>query len=283
MDTRLNTFLILCETMNYRKAAEKLHISQPAVTKQIQSLENEYGIKLFEFDGRKLNRTEKSYLLEVYANSQRANYQNIVKRLREKDTYILRIGLTKTIGEVVIFDEILNYMDNNRDDLELIIDNTDNLFQMLSNNRLDFLVIEGNFDKEKYNYKLFSEELFTGICSKEHPFANREIAVGDIFGQNLIAREEGSGSRDILESLLNLQSYSLTNFSRRVFVSSVHLIKSLVKEDLGITFAYENLILKDDSLTTFKVKELTTYHEFNVVGLKGTGGLKKAKNFLLHS
>ena len=54
MDQRLETFLTVCATMNYRKAAEQLHLTQPAVTKQIQALEALYGVRLFTYDSRML-------------------------------------------------------------------------------------------------------------------------------------------------------------------------------------------------------------------------------------
>ena len=47
MEQRLESFLTLCDTMHYGRAAEKLHLSQPAVSKHIQSLENQYGVSLF--------------------------------------------------------------------------------------------------------------------------------------------------------------------------------------------------------------------------------------------
>ena len=56
MDQRLETFLTVCATMNYRKAAEQLHLTQPAVTKQIQALEALYGVRLFTYDSRKLRK-----------------------------------------------------------------------------------------------------------------------------------------------------------------------------------------------------------------------------------
>ena len=56
MDSRLHTFLTLCNTMNYRIAAEQLHLSQPAVTKQIQALEQGFGTKLFRYDGHTLHK-----------------------------------------------------------------------------------------------------------------------------------------------------------------------------------------------------------------------------------
>lgn len=280
MDTRLNSFLTVCDTMNYRKAAELLHLSQPAVTKQIQSLENEYGIKLFYFDGKKLNRSEKSYLLEIYANSQKANYENILKKLSEKESKTLKIGFTKTIGEFTVLEEIIRYIDNNEANLELVIDNTEKLLCSLKNNDLDFILVEGNFDKEYFDYKLISKEFFTGICSNEHPFANKNIDIDDIYNSTLIIRERGSGSREIFENLLNLQGNTIEKFNKIISVSSVNLITQLVVRNKGISFGYEKIKYQKKELSTFCVKELSYFHDFNMVSLKGTGGLDKAENFL---
>ena len=63
MDSKLHTFLTLCQTMNYRIAAEHLHLSQPAVTKQIQALEQALHTKLFRYDGHTLHKTEACLLL----------------------------------------------------------------------------------------------------------------------------------------------------------------------------------------------------------------------------
>ena len=64
MDQRLETFLTVCATMNYRKAAEQLHLTQPAVTKQIQALEELYGVTHFTYDSPQLRKTPKGETLE---------------------------------------------------------------------------------------------------------------------------------------------------------------------------------------------------------------------------
>lgn len=59
LDNRVETFLALCEIMNYTKTAETLHITQPAVTQQIRWLEEYYGCRLFSYQGKVLRLTEK--------------------------------------------------------------------------------------------------------------------------------------------------------------------------------------------------------------------------------
>ena len=71
MEQKLETFLTLCQTLHYGRAAERLHLSQPAVSKQIQSLEAYYGVRLFRYDGRKLSKTPQGELLERYPRTPR--------------------------------------------------------------------------------------------------------------------------------------------------------------------------------------------------------------------
>ena len=106
MDQRLETFLTVCTTMNYRKAAERLHLTQPAVTKQIQALEALYGVRLFTYDSRKLRKTPQGETLEVYAISQRYQDEELRRALKRQEKTSLRIGATKSIGDYILLPQI---------------------------------------------------------------------------------------------------------------------------------------------------------------------------------
>lgn len=69
LDHRTETFMAVCNVMNYREAAELLHITQPAVTQHIQFLEKEYGCRLFIYENRKLIKTPAAQMLEDYLRS----------------------------------------------------------------------------------------------------------------------------------------------------------------------------------------------------------------------
>lgn len=84
MDQKLETFLTLCKTMHYGRAAELLHLSQPAVSKHIQALEAQYGVRLFTYQARRLQKTREGDLLEQYAFSLRYNEEMLLARLHEK-------------------------------------------------------------------------------------------------------------------------------------------------------------------------------------------------------
>lgn len=280
MDTKLHTFLILCQTMNYRLAAERLHLSQPAVTKQIQSLEQELQVKLFTYDGHSLHKTEKCLLLERYAISQQYQFEELQLAIAEKKRLKLRIGATKTIGDYVLIDAIKAYLNNPSHELSLVVDNTKHLLQMLDENQLDFAVIEGNFSKTKYDSYLLRMEPFVGICAKDSPLCGKSVSVEDLLKETIIVREDGSGTRRIFEERLTAAGYELSDFSREVSISSFVAIKALVASGTGISFMYCSVISKESDIGTFSVDGITEPHPFHVVYTRNTNAINYTKQFL---
>ena len=127
MDQRLETFLTVCATMNYRKAAEQLHLTQPAVTKQIQALEALYGVRLFTYDSRKLRKTAQGETLEIYAISQRYQDEELRRALKRQEKTSLRIGATKSIGDYILLPQIIRFLKEPDNELFFTVDNTAHL------------------------------------------------------------------------------------------------------------------------------------------------------------
>ncbi|WP_426350277.1 LysR family transcriptional regulator [Alloiococcus sp. CFN-8] len=279
MDQKLTTFLTLCRTLNYRVAAEELHLTQPAVTKQIQALEQIYNGKLFHYDGRRLHKTEKGLLLESYAMSFQYNYEQLQVAMNKKPKTALRIGATKTIGDYVLCPYIISYLSRSDHSISLLVDNTRELLSKLENNELDFAVIEGIFQKDKYDYHLLRMEPFIGICPADHPLNGQTVSVEDILNETLIVRELGSGTRDILEYKLAMAGFQLSSFSKTTCISSLKLIGELVSSGLGISFLYQSVIGNSNNFGTFQVESITGDHEFNIVYLKNTSARSYADAF----
>ena len=280
MDTKLHTFLTLCQTMNYRVAAERLHLSQPAVTKQIQALEQLLRTKLFYYDGHTLHKTEKCLLLERYAITQQYQFEELQLAIAEKERTKLRIGATKTIGDYVLIDAIKDYLSEPSHELSLVVDNTKHLLQMLDENLLDFAVIEGTFSKTKYDSYLLRMEPFVGICAKDSPLCGRVVSVEELLKETIIVREDGSGTRRIFEERLGAAGYDLNDFSRTVSISSFVSIKALVAARIGISFLYGSVVAKDENIGTFTVDGLTEPHAFHVVYTRNTNAKKYSEKFL---
>lgn len=280
MDPKLHTFLTLCQTMNYRLAAERLHLSQPAVTKQIQSLEQALQTKLFFYDGHTLHKTEKCLLLERYAISQQYQFEELQLAIADKKRLKLRLGATKTIGDYVLIDAIKEYLRDPGHELSLVVDNTRHLLQMLDENRLDFAVIEGTFSKTKYDSYLLRMEPFVGICAKNSSLSGKHLPIEDLLKETIIVREEGSGTRRIFEERLTASGYGVDDFSREVSISSFVAIKALVASGVGISFLYRSVVADAEDIGIFTVDGITDPHPFHVVYTRNTNAKNYAEQFL---
>lgn len=280
MEQKLETFLALCRTMHYGKAAELLNLSQPAVSKHIQALEDQYGVSLFEYSGRRLRKTRQGEILEQYAESLKYNEDNLVSLLHERPKKTLRIGATKSIGDYILTPYIREFLADPENQLELLVDNTAHLLGLLNQGKLDFVFLEGIFDKQHYDWMAFRSEPYIGVCQPGHAFSGKRVSVEKLFQERLILREKGSGTREILEHELLEEGYSTEAFQKQISISSFEMIKPLVRDGCGISFLYEAVVKNDDTIGRFTCPPLTGTHELHVVFLKNTNAGQIAKDFL---
>lgn len=280
LDHRMETFLTLYQCMNYRKTAEKLNMTQPGVTQHIQHLENKYGVKLFVYDGRTLRCTPQADVLKKHLDSIQTELAALQQSFSKSKTITLRVGATKTIGEFVMVPQIRWFLKSENHSLYFVVDNTRMLLERLEQGELDFAVIEGVFDKNKYGYHLFKKENFVGICSVDHPFAGRKITLEQAFNEHLLVREPGSGTRKLWEQAVIDRGYSLENFTRCSTISNFSVICELVAQDNAITVAYEPIAHSRKGLATFEIEDIQIQGEFNYVYCNQRIGKEKIQQFL---
>jgi len=104
----------------------------------------------------------------------------------------------------------------------------------------------------------------------------------DLLDQRLITREKGSGTRDILETILHEKNLSIKSFSSRIEIGNFNAIKEFVKKELGITFVYQEVVQKELDEGVFKEIILNNFNvlrEFNIVYLKDDVLLDNYGNF----
>lgn len=274
LDFRYDTFLDLCETLNYSRTAENLCLSQPTVSQHIQHLERHYGTDLFLYRSKRLYLTEKGE--ELYREVRRI--RGMIRRAERRmaapaGRQILRVGATKTIGEFVLPGAVDAYLRQNPDtDIDLYVDNTRALLGRLNAGVLDFAYLEGFFDKGAYAHRLLRRELFLGICAPDSPLAGRPLELEDLLGERLVIRENGSGTREILEKMLQQFSYGVSSFRHVSQISSFTAIKSLVAAGEGITFLYRPAAEKELAggvLAPLDIEGFPLLREFNFVMPEG--------------
>ena len=280
LDYRTETFLTLYEEMNYRRTAERLQMTQPGVTQHIHYIENYYGVKLFVYDGHRLLRTPEAERLKRHIDSTRAAEHDLRAGFVQTDMLHLRVGATKTIGEYVLVPTVRQFLKKENHQIDLLVDNTETLLAMLERGELDFAIIEGVFDKEKYPHRLYKKESFLGICSSCHSFAGRTVSLEEVLQESLLVREKGSGTRMLLEQAVAARGYSLDSFSRHSSISNFSIICDLVAMDHLITFAYEPISHCRNDLATFRVEDMEITGEFNLVYINRSVAEPKADLFL---
>ena len=287
LDFRYDTFLDLCETLNYSRTAENLSLSQPTVTQHIQHLERHYGTDLFQYRSKRLYLTEKGEELCRQVRQIRGMIRRAERRMAAPPgRQVMRVGATKTIGEFVLPAVVDAYLGQNPDtDMDLYVDNTRALLSRLSAGTLDFAYLEGFFDKGAYAYRLLRRETFLGVCAPGSPLALRHLELEDLLGERLVIRESGSGTREILEKMLQQFSYGVSSFRHVSQISSFAAIKSLVAAGEGITFLYRPAAereLREGTLAPLDVEGFPLMREFNLVmpqGMEPEAGCLAFHNF----
>ncbi len=276
LDFRHQTFLTLCSCNSFTKAAELLHITQPAVSQHMKYLEEFYQCKLFDIVNRTIKLTHQGELLKEFAMSVFSDSKHFKENISSVQTETMQFsfGATLSIGEYVM-PEILSRLLTQYPEMKIhmSVANTQVLLERLNNGELDFIVVEGLFDKLKYDSSLFSLEKFIPVCSPESEFANREVDFQEITRSRLILRERGSGTREIFENILQKNNYSLHAFEKMIEIGNMAAIKKMVSNGLGITFLFEvagEREIKDGSLSVINIPGFSEQREFNFVLLKNS-------------
>lgn len=281
LDFRHQTFLVLCECKNYTKAAELLYITQPAVSQHIKYLEEFYGCKLFETSNKKVRLTHQAELLREFAMTVFSDSKHFKENIQsiQTDKMQFSFGATLTIGEYVM-PEILSHLLIKYPEMKIhmSVANTQSLLERLNKGILDFIIVEGMFDKSEYNSTLFSLEKFIPVCASNSEYVNKEVDFKEIIRSCLILRERGSGTREIFENILHKKNYSLHTFQQIIEIGNMAAIKKMVLKGLGITFLFEIAVkqeINNGTLAVIDIPGFSEQREFNFVCLKNSFFLER--------
>jgi len=275
IDSRHLSFIKVYELGSYTKASQELFLTQPAITQHIQYLEKQYKCKLFIYNKRQLKASEQGKLLYDYTKkilADNIHMEELITNYEERKNLIF--GATLSIGEYLMRDIIKNILAKNKDiKINMRIENTESLLKKLEGGEIFFALIEGFFDKNKYSYKTLKKEHFIGICSNDSKLKNGVFELKELFNEKLILREKGSGTREIFETYLSKQNFSIYSFENICEIGSLNLIKNLVLDNLGISFMYKICVqdeVENKKISQINIRDFDLFHEFNFVYLKNS-------------
>lgn len=263
LDFRVDTFLNVCKYMNFTKAAEAMNITQPAVSQHIHYLEEAYGVKLFDYKGKKLRLTEAGSLLFQAAMTLKHDDLHIRGQIQEMKKGIkkLNFGVTLTVGEYLLPDRIAAYAKIHPElSIQMAVANTSELLKKMDSGEIDFALVEGFFAKSDYDYIKYSTEEYIAVCGAGYEFRHPVSKLEDTLSECLITREIGSGSREILERCLEGRNLTVKDYRNVMEIGNIKAIKTLVRENCGITFLYRAAVEKEIRSGQLKKIEMDDFH-----------------------
>jgi LysR family transcriptional regulator, transcriptional activator of the cysJI operon len=267
---RLKVFRAVAQHLNFRKAAEHLFLTQPAITLQIKALENDLGVRLFDRSANRVTLTAQGSTLLRYAGKIAQLAAEAEQKLSSEDGQFsgeLALGVSTTIAQYVLPWLIGAFLDEHpRVQLSLHSGNTEEVVQLLLDGKVSIGLIEGPARERGVHVEPFMRDELVLIAPPNSDAAH--FSPQQLLGSGLLMREQGSGSRRVVETALEKAGFKLKDFRTVMNLDSTEAIKSAVEAGLGIGFVSRWAISKELELGTLKtapVRGLVISRHFSLV------------------
>ena len=289
---RLRVFRAVAEEMSFRKAAEVLHLSQPAVSQQIRALEEECGARLFdraggEGHGTQIALTEAGRVLLRYAAKAAetmAEAQRALAALNDEVVGELRLGASTTVAQYVlprILGAFLKQYPHVH--LSLVSGNTERIVEAVAEERVALGIIEGPAMRRDVKTERMVRDEMVLIVSPNHAWAKAgAIEPENLASMPLLLRERGSGSRRVVERALKQVGLPLRSLNVAMELDSTEAIISGVEADLGVGFVSRwavGKVLRLGTVRIVAVRGMEILRDFSFVRLAGAEAVGTAAAF----
>ncbi len=286
-DRRLQVFYTVARLLSFTKAAEALHMTQPAVTFQIRQLEEYFNTRLFDRTHNKISLTEAGDQVFAYAERIIGLYKemdNQVRKLTGEVIGVLVVGASTTIAEYRIPSLLGEFQAKFPDvKLRLKVSNTVGIVHMVENNEIDVGIVEAPVTNKNLVVKVCWHDQLKVVCPPNHPLADKErVKVADLLPFPFIAREEGSGTREVISEYLADQGFSLNDLDTTMEFGSPESVKSAVEAGLGLSLISESTLAKELRLGTLTAVQLDPpmIRPFSIVYQRQKFRLRAMEEFL---
>ena len=285
---RLVVFRAVAELLSFRKAAEELYLTQPAVSLQIKALEEDLGVQLFDRTGSRIALTPAGKMLLHYAEQVSAlltRAEQEVSTLSGEHAGHLALGASTTIAQYVLPRLLSEFRrEYPRVQPTLISGNTERIVGAVVQQQIALGFIEGPAHSRDVKTEPFLVDELVLIVPAAHEWAERaSVACAEITGTPLLMRERGSGTRRVIEIALERQHVKRAALQIVMELDSVEAIKSAVEAGLGAGFVSRWAIAKDLRLgNSFKIVEiegLRIRRDFLIAYAAGPGPQGLAQEF----
>lgn len=266
-DYRLHVFRLVAEKLNFTQASRELHISQPAVTQHIKQLEDYYGQPLFVRGAGAISLTPAGHALLEHAIKIEGLHAALDQRLQAGPAEVggpLKLAASTTIAQYLLPRWLGCFQQQHpRVDLSLRMGNTEEVTGALLAGRVDLGLIEGPSGRRELKQSHFYEDEIVPVFTPDHPLARRrKITVAELQELPCVMREQGSGTRRVVEAALKKAGVTPLKLRVVMEIDSTETIKGLIETGVGVGFI-SRLALRHELARGI-------LQEFSVPGLKIT-------------
>jgi DNA-binding transcriptional LysR family regulator len=282
----LNIFYAVAEQGSVSKGAERLHISQPAVSKQLAEFERALGAPLFDRLPRGIRLTEAGRLLQNYARrlfAVEAEAERSLRELRGLERGRLAIGASTSIGAYLLPSALTAfYRAYPGIEVHLEIDNTEKIQKLLEVGALDIGFTEGFIHSEALEASVFQEDELVFIAAPDYAQRLAEpLTLEQLCAEPFLMRERGSGTREVIEEAL--QQHGLALPRPIMTMGNTEAIKRVVAESIGIAIVSRLTIqseVREGRLIVLEVPGFTLRRPLHQLKVRGTDGPAAVRAFL---
>jgi DNA-binding transcriptional LysR family regulator len=289
MDTRqLAAFCAVVERKSFSQAAERLGVTQPAVSLQIRSLEQRLGRQLLDRSGRRVEPTEAG--LRLYASAQRLLQleEQLLEELESDDegsvSGTLELGASTGPGGSVVPVLLCEFQERNPDArVRLTVSDTQTVVAQVADRELELGVVGAGRRHRGVTFEPFFGDEVVLACPPGHAFAGKTITLEQLRNEPLIVMQEGAGVRQVLEDELRKAGTRLRDLDVRLELGLQESVRSAVLAGHGVTFISRLAIESDlaaGALATARVRDLDPVREIFLARASGRSETRAARAFV---
>jgi DNA-binding transcriptional LysR family regulator len=289
-DHKLKVFCTVAETRSFSKTSEIIHLTQPAVSLQIQALEEMYETKLFDRSSSRVTLTPAGEVLYKYAKEILTLYASAEKVIGEMTGLVkgsITIGAGSTIGNYLLPSVISDFRKTHpKIKVHLFVANMQRVIELLNAGNINVGLIEGDIKRQKIVVeKLLSDELLL-IVPPHHSWAKRkEVSIAELIEEPFILREAGSGTRQTIEKFLARHGITLQSMKVSMVLGSTQAIKEAVENGLGVSIISRWAARKEikyGTLNMLSFKEEKMVRNFSLITYKNSVSSHAIEEFLAY-
>jgi DNA-binding transcriptional LysR family regulator len=288
MDTRqLAAFCAVVEQRSFSQAAERLGVTQPAVSLQIRSLEKRLAQQLLDRSGRRVEPTEAGQRLYRSAQRVLAAEEQLLAELENEDEALggrLELGASTGPGGTAVPRLLCEFQRRHPDvRVALSVFDTQRVVELVARRELELGVVGASRRQRGVVFEPFFRDEVVLACPSGHRFAGKSLPVEALAGEPLILMQEGAGVRQVIEDELRRAGTRLRDLDVRLELGLQESVKSAVAAGYGVGFISRTGIeaeLATGTIATARVKGLDPAREISLVRSSGRAETRVARAFV---